>query len=231
MSCQSNVNTDTYTKTAIILHWLIALMIIGLLGLGLVMGEEGLFPDQTKFMLYGIHKATGLMVIVLTVIRIMWRLMNPPPSYPSTMKPYETTILKLAHFGFYALMLAIPLSGWALTTAAGYAPISIYGIFNWPALPGITAATPMDKEFVHSIGEIHETLAWGMIGLLGLHIAAALKHQFIDKDNILKRMSLCTHCCGACKTETDVSPQPEAPKEPKEHSCGCGHGGCGNKPE
>ena len=194
-------DTKTYTKVAVILHWLIGLIIIGLLALGLVMGEEDLWSKEVQGQLYGLHKAFGMTVIALTVVRILWRLMNPPPALPATMKPIELTISKLTHFAFYALMLGIPMTGWALTTAAGYAPINIFGIFSWPAMP-ILADHGTQKELAEQIGEIHELLAYGMMGLLALHIGAALKHQFIDKDGLLWRMiPVCKKCCGSCKTD------------------------------
>lgn len=178
---------DTYTMTAILLHWLIALMIVAQLGVGLVMGEEGLWAPEVRGQLYGFHKAMGMMVIIFTVIRILWRFLNPPPALPAGMKPWEIFAVKATHALFYVLLLAIPLSGWALVTAAGRGPIDIFGLFAWPDMP-LLSSVVNKGEFREPISEFHEIMAFGMMGLIGLHIAAALKHHLINKDNVLTRM-------------------------------------------
>jgi cytochrome b561 len=193
--------SDSYTKTAVFLHWLIALMIIAQLGVGLLMGEEGLWEPAMRGQLYAFHKATGMLVIVLTVIRIVWRLINPPPALPNGMASWEVFASKATHGLFYLLLLAIPLSGWALVTAAGRGPVDMFGIFGWPDMPILSSVTNK-KEYAESISEIHELLAYGMMGLLALHIGAALKHHFINKDGVLMRMiPFCKQCCGHCKTD------------------------------
>jgi cytochrome b561 len=201
--------SDSYTKTAIFLHWLIALMIIAQLSVGLVMGEEDLWEPAMRGQLYAFHKATGMLVIILTLVRIGWRLVNPPPALPDTLKPWERVAVKISHGSFYFLLLLIPLSGWALVTAAGRGPIDIFGIFQWGDMP-ILSSMPNKGELRESISEIHELLAYGMIGLLALHIGAALKHHFIHKDGVLMRMlPFCKKCCGHCKTDVSKTDQPQ----------------------
>jgi cytochrome b561 len=192
---------QSYTKIAILLHWLIALMIIVQLAVGLVMGEEDLWEPMVRGQLYAFHKATGMMVIVLTLIRILWRVLNPPPALPDGMKNWEIFAVKATHGLFYILLLAIPLSGWALVTAAGRGPVDIFGIFGWPDMP-ILSALETKGNYREQISEIHKYLAYGMIGLLALHIGAALKHHFINKDTVLVRMiPFLKKCCGECKTD------------------------------
>jgi cytochrome b561 len=181
------IRSLSYTKTAICLHWVIGLMIIAMLGVGLVMGEEGMWTPEMRGQLYGFHKGLGMIIIVLTLIRILWRFMNPPPALPAGMKPWEIFAVKATHFLFYGLLIILPLSGWAMSTAAGRAPIDIFGIFEWPAMP-ILSSMGEQKELARSISDAHGLLAYAMIGLLGLHVAAALKHHFINKDNVLTRM-------------------------------------------
>ena len=176
--------TDRYTKTAILLHWIIAIMIIAQLGVALVMGEESMWTPEMRGQLYGFHKALGMTVIVMTLVRIAWRLLNPAPALPAGMKTWEIFAVKATHFLFYVLLLAIPMSGWVLVTAAGRGPIDMFGLFAWPNLPGVA----VNKEFAHEVGDMHELMGYAMLALVGLHIAAALKHHFINKDNVLTRM-------------------------------------------
>jgi cytochrome b561 len=177
----------TYTKTAILLHWVIALMILAQLGVGLVMGEKDMWAPEIQGQLYGFHKALGMLVIVLTVARIVWRFINPPPALPSGMKIWEIFAVKITHGLFYILLLAIPLSGWALVTAAGRGPIDIFGVFAWPDMP-VLSTMANKGDLREAISETHELMAYGMMALMGLHIAAGLKHHFINKDNVLTRM-------------------------------------------
>lgn len=178
---------DRYTHVAIALHWIIAALIICMLGLGFLMED---FPQEMKGAAYGLHKSTGLLILVLTLFRIVWRLMHKAPPLPADTKPAEALVAHGIVFGFYALMLALPMSGWALSSAnpKGF-PISFYGLFEWPFLPVLsTLDIEAKKEIAHSIGEAHEVMAIIMIGLLVLHVAAALKHHFVLKDGVLTRM-------------------------------------------
>lgn len=166
---------------AIALHWLIAALIGVMIVLGLVM--TGGFDDDimTKIALFQWHKSTGIAVLALVVVRLAWRLANPVPALPGTLKAYERGLAHATHLALYLLMLAIPVSGWLIASASTL-PTEVFGLFALPRL-----ITP-DRGVEELVGEVHETLAWVMLGVLALHVAAALKHHFILKDDVLVRM-------------------------------------------
>ncbi len=171
-------NTSTqYGSIAISLHWIMAILIIGLLILGLYM--TNLPIGLLKLKLYGWHKEYGLLVLALVIIRLMWRFINITPmlSLPS----WEIIAARCTHWSFYLLMFALPVSGWMLSSAAGL-PISFFGLFTLPDLVSANENLRMTMQLIHM------WLAYAMIALLCLHIAASLKHHFINKDDILRRM-------------------------------------------
>lgn len=184
--------TNTYTRVAIALHWMIGLAIILMLGFGFFMED---MPDHMKPFIYQTHKSIGLTILALSFFRLFWRLSHQTPSLPEGMKKWEILASKLTHYGFYILMIGIPLSGWALVSSAPAPydyPVQWFGLFTWPSLPLARAG-----ETAESFSEIHEILAIGTIGLLVLHIGAALKHHFVNKDDVLVRMLPCLEkCCG-----------------------------------
>ena len=172
---------DRYTKVAIALHWIIGLAIIFMLGLGLLLDE---IPDNYKFAAYQFHKSLGLTILALSFVRLFWRLTHRAPPLPAGMKTWEIWAAKLTHYAFYVLMIGIPLTGWALVSASPLNfPIMWFGVFEWPHLP----LTP-NKELSDTFSQAHEILAYLTIILLGMHIGAALKHYFINKDNVLTHM-------------------------------------------
>ncbi len=173
-----------YSRVAIGLHWLIALAIIGNLVGGLTLD---LFLDSADpamkaqgLINIGLHKSMGLTIIVLTLVRIGWRLANPPPPLPAHMTGLERVLARVTHGGFYALMLVLPLSGWALVST-GRAPISRFGLFDVPHLPVVASQRGL-------FGEGHELLGWTMIAMLALHMLAASKHHVLDRDDVLASM-------------------------------------------
>ena len=134
------------------------------------------------------YKSIGITILMLTVTRIIWRLMNPPPQLPADMAPLEKTASHLVHLGFYALMLAMPLTGWLLvsTNLKFDVPTVLYGQVSWPDIPFVGFLT---NETGHEIVEfVHSKLAWVAIGLLALHVLGALKHEFSKEEGVLKRM-------------------------------------------
>jgi cytochrome b561 len=181
-------NSSTrYGTVAMALHWLIALSIIGLLVVGKIMVD---LPndDPNKFFLYMMHKSTGFLVLALTFARIAWRFANPPPALPPGMAVWERWTASITHAIFYFMMLAIPLTGWVIvsTSSSGLATMW-YGLFEIPHLPGLQTIT--DRREVHKeFEEIHEILGNLTILLLLLHVGAALKHHFWDRDSVLSRM-------------------------------------------
>ena len=178
-----------YHVGAIILHWLMAVLILGNLVLGLLL--EGI-PDDQKFQFYQLHKSLGISVLVLAVLRVVWRFMFPAPAMLATLKSWEVWAVKITHFLFYGLMVGIPFSGWALVSASPRKiPTILFGVVPLPHLPffdGIEDAEAR-KQLSHTIGEAHELLAFGLLALLALHIAAALRHHWILKDETILRMT------------------------------------------
>jgi cytochrome b561 len=177
-------NTATvarYTRVAILLHWLIAALMLTTIPLGLYSaGNEGALADQVT----NLHKLIGIAILGLTVVRIGWRLTHRPPTLPVAMAPLLRQIARATHAAFYGLLLAMPLSGWWMTSAFPKRhPFGIPGVFDVPFLP-----IEMGMASAGAAHEIHEILGWMTIALIVLHSAAALKHHFIDRDDILARM-------------------------------------------
>ncbi|TVO58864.1 cytochrome b [Denitromonas halophila] len=168
-----------YTPTAITLHWLIALGITGAFGLGVYMHELPLSP--TKLQLYSWHKWAGVTLFLLILFRLGWRLTHPVPTLPGTMSPALRLAAGAAHWVLYALMLAIPLSGWLMSSAKGFQTVW----FGLVPLPDLLAK---DAALGDTLKDVHEALNFTLLGLVVLHTAAALKHHFIDRDSVLTRM-------------------------------------------
>jgi cytochrome b561 len=163
---------------AIFLHWVLALIIIGMLILGLYMTDQPV--SLWKLKLYGWHKEWGMLVLMLVVFRIIWRISNRNPSLAS-LSVFERFAARAMHYAFYFFMITIPLSGWLITSAANL-PVSFFG---WFVIPDIIQP---DEDKMKLFEVIHEWLSYGLIAAICLHVLAALKHHFINKDDILRRM-------------------------------------------
>ncbi len=179
-----------YNAVAIALHWSIALAVFALLAAGLWMSDAIKVPETRNFAfkVYQWHKALGLSVLVLTVLRIVWRVMNPPPPLPAGMTSFEVMAAHLSHHGLYALMLAIPVAGWAMVSSSplGF-PTMVFGLFEWPHIPRLAGLE--DKKAAEALFKtVHKYLAFGAIALIVLHVGAALKHHFVNRDDVLARM-------------------------------------------
>lgn len=168
-----------YTRTAISLHWLIALLIFAAFPLGVYMHELPLSPDKLK--LYSYHKWMGITVLMLAAIRLSWRTTHRPPPLPATMPAWEKLTAQSVHLLLYVLLFAIPLSGWLMSSAKGFQTVW-FGVLPLPDLVG------KDKELGDLLKEFHEALNFALLGLVIAHVAAALKHHFIERDDILARM-------------------------------------------
>lgn len=169
---------ERYNSVARALHWILAVLIIGNLAGGLLHDAlEGVIE------VIPLHKATGILILALTVFRIMWRLTNRPPPLPGHVRGAERVGAQAAHVGLYTLMLLLPITGW-IFSSAGKWPIGFYGLFDVPKLP-FTKGDPI----VGAAHEGHEILGWVFLALIVLHVAAALRHHFILKDNVLRRMA------------------------------------------
>lgn len=177
---QSNAR---YTGVAIALHWLLALAILVMAGAGIYMTDLPVSPLRMK--LYNWHKWAGVSFLLLTALRLLWRATHRPPSLPQAMilgmPTWQVRAHHATHTLMYVLFFAVPLIGWAYSSAAGY-PIVWFGQIPLPDFVG------PDKALAEIIKPWHELSALALLGLTGLHVAAALKHQWIDRDGLLSRM-------------------------------------------
>jgi cytochrome b561 len=169
---------DRYTRTAVALHWLLALMIVGALGLGAYMTNLPLSPQRLK--LTNWHKWAGMTILALSALRLLWRLGHRPPA-DLPMPAWQRRAAHLTHALLYALFFAVPLAGWCYSSAAGY-PVVWFGVLP---LPDLVAP---DRALAATLKLLHGWLAGALAVAVLVHIAAALKHQFIDGDGLLRRM-------------------------------------------
>jgi len=175
-----NSPSSRYTGTAVVLHWVLGLALVGSFIVGLYMTSLPLSPQRLK--LYNWHKWAGVTILVLSFLRLAWRLTHTPPA-DVPMTAVQRKAAHAAHNLLYVLFFAVPLVGWAYSSAAGF-PIVVYGVLPLPDF------VPVDKALAEAIKPWHERLAWVMAFIVFAHIAAALKHHFVDRDNILSRMWL-----------------------------------------
>lgn len=169
-----------YTRTAKILHWTVAVCVIGLIVVGLLLDSipEGPAGDFA----YMMHKSTGFLVLVLMVVRLVWRVVSPPPPPEPGIEPWRQAVASATHYAFYALLIAMPIIGWAGSNAYG-APVTVYGLFTLPTI------LSENKDLSKEIFWWHETLGLTVGALLILHAGAALHHRFVRKDAVLARMT------------------------------------------
>jgi cytochrome b561 len=170
--------TERYTTTAIALHWVLAAAIVVSFSVGLYMTSLPLSPQRLK--LYNWHKWAGITIFTLSALRLLWRLRHRPPE-DVPMPPWQRTAAHGTHGLMYLLFFAVPLVGWAYSSAAGF-PIVVYGVLP---LPDFVSA---DKALAEAIKPWHGRLAWLLAGVVVLHIAAALKHHVVDRDGLITRM-------------------------------------------
>ncbi len=181
------MNTATaprkYTGIAIALHWLLALSLVGIFSVGLYMADLPFSPQRLK--LYNWHKWAGITILILSAVRLAWRLTHKPPALPQSvtlgMPGWQVTAYHATHVLMYALFFIVPLVGWAYSSAAGF-PIVLFGVLP---LPDFVSAS---KPLAELIKPWHQITAYSLAALVVLHVAAAIKHHFIDKDGLLLRM-------------------------------------------
>lgn len=171
--------TSTYAWPARLLHWLMALLLVGLVALGFYLSSLPFSPRRLQLVAW--HKWAGVTVFALVLVRLAWRLTHPPPPLPSGTALLVRRMAALAHWLLYALMFLMPVSGWLMSSAKGV-PTVWFGLLRLPDL------VARDKALGDALHAVHETLAWSLCGLVALHVAAALKHHFIDRDGLLLRM-------------------------------------------
>ncbi|MEM9572040.1 MAG: cytochrome b/b6 domain-containing protein [Pseudomonadota bacterium] len=179
--------SERYSSVAITLHWVIALAILGMIFGGWYMSD---LPDGApgQYFLYQMHKSVGITILLLSVARIIWRAMNPPPPLPDDMNGLEKTASHLVHLGFYGLMIALPLTGWLYSSVSVKldVPTVLYGLISWPDVPFVDGLKTESASGV--VNFIHSKLAWVAFGLLALHVAGAIKHEISAEEGVLKRM-------------------------------------------
>ena len=183
MSAQS----ERYTSVAITLHWVIAIAILGMIFGGWYMTD---LPDGAprQYFLYQMHKSVGITILLLSIARIIWRVMNPPPALPDDMNGLEKTASHLVHLGFYGLMILLPLTGWLYSSVSVKldVPTVLYFAISWPDVPFVEGLKTEAASGV--VNFIHSKLAWVTLALLALHVAGAVKHELSAEEGVLKRM-------------------------------------------
>jgi len=173
-----DTKAERYSRTAMGLHWAIALLIFIAFPLGLYMHDLHLSPLKLK--LYSWHKWIGITVFLLVVLRVLWRTTHRPPALPDIAQ-WQRIASHITHMLLYALMIAVPLSGWLMSSAKGFQTVW-FGVLPIPDL------IDKDRELGKQLATVHALLNYTMLVLVATHIAAALKHHFIDRDSVLRRM-------------------------------------------
>jgi cytochrome b561 len=172
-----------YHLLARVLHALLGLLLVGMFAVGLYMADLPFSPLRLK--LYNWHKWAGVVVLTLSLVRLLWRLASPPPQLPAgvlgTMPPWQRRARGAAHVGLYVLFFAVPLLGWAYSSASGF-PLVVFGV--WP-LPDWV---PVNETLAGWLKPVHRYAAYALAGLVVIHVVAALKHHFVDRDGLLSRM-------------------------------------------
>jgi cytochrome b561 len=179
---------DRYSGVAILLHWIIAALILGNIGLAWWFNTQ---HGMARVGAIGLHQSLGLSVLVLSVARLAWRLAVPAPKLPAYVRGPERLLAQATHVGFYMVMLGMPLTGWALRSASSFVhilPIRLF-VIPWPVI-GPLAHLPPDQAHAaeRSFEAAHGLLAKLAYVLVALHVAGALKHQFISRDDVVARM-------------------------------------------
>jgi cytochrome b561 len=171
--------TARWGAVAKLFHWVIVALIATQVVLALM--ADDLPAGMQKLVLLARHKSIGITILLLAIARLAWRAANPVPELPSTLKPYERALARFTHFALYALLFAMPLTGWMMSSARGF-PVSWFGLVQLPDL------VPTDRGLYRIFHETHEALARVLGVAVLLHIAGALKHHFVLRDDVLRRM-------------------------------------------
>ncbi|HWA60538.1 MAG TPA: cytochrome b [Caulobacteraceae bacterium] len=184
-----SVSPARYSAVAIVLHWLIAALILTNIGLAWWFDTlpriEQVAPTQ-------LHKSIGITVLILTLVRIAWRFVRRPPPMAPVGAPWERRLAQAVHVLLYALMLGLPLTGWAMVSASRLIhafPVTLYGLVQWPTIDYLASLPQPQMRQAHEVFEFsHHLLAKAAYGLIVLHVGAALMHQFVRRDGVLARM-------------------------------------------
>lgn len=172
------VTSNRYSSVSLALHWAVAALVIGQIVLIMAADQEG--PNRALWI--ATHKANGISILLLTLIRIGWRLKEPLAPLPATTPRWQRLGARTTHILFYVVLLIMPVTGWLASSAAGR-DFLYYGLFNWPLLP-----IGGGRETAGLMMEIHRAVVKSLYILIALHLAGALKHHFINRDGVLGRM-------------------------------------------
>lgn len=163
---------------AVTLHWLLAIGLVGLFGFGLYMSSLPFSPQRLLY--FNWHKWAGITVLLLSAVRLVWRMTHPIPA-DIPMAVWQVRAAHAVHALLYILSFAVPLAGWMYSSASGFPVV----LFAWLPLPDLVSA---DQALAQSLKQVHAALAWTLMALAAAHIGAALKHQFVDHDGLVRRM-------------------------------------------
>jgi cytochrome b561 len=169
-----------YSTLAIVFHWLLAVMILASLSFGLYMTELPFSPARVKQ--YNWHKWAGITILLLSALRLLWRLSHPPPILPANISKQDASLAAWGHRLLYALFFAVPLAGWAYSSAAGF-QVVYFGVLPLPDW------VPVNPELANTLKLVHRLIAYSLAAVVLVHIAAAVKHQLADRQ-FLRRMML-----------------------------------------
>ena len=175
----SAIPSTRYTTSAVALHWILAILIVANLAFGLYTVNLPLSPQKLK--LFSYHKWVGVTVLLLSAGRLLWRATHAAPALPDTMKPRERQLAHASHALLYVLFFAAPLTGWLFSSAAGFQTVYL-GVLPIPDL------LSRNKELADVLRFMHRWINYTMAAVIVVHIAAALKHHFVDRDDVLVRM-------------------------------------------
>jgi len=172
--------TARYSILAMLLHWLIAALIV--LQIILAGRMEARTPEA--FAIVQLHKSIGITVLLLSFLRLAWRITYPPPPTPASLSVWERRLSHGVHWALYGVMIGMPVTGWIAVSASRLAfPTLLFGVVPWPHIPGLVDLAPSAKAVWHEVGEVsHGLIIKGAYVLVGLHVAGALKHQFLGRD-------------------------------------------------
>jgi cytochrome b561 len=171
--------TTTYTKTAITFHWLTVFLILSAFPLGVYM--HGLAFSPLKLQLYSYHKWLGVTILMVTLMRLGWRLTHTPPPMPASISLWQQRAAEATHLMIYLMLLSIPVVGWLMSSAKGVSVVYL-GLIQLPDL------VDKNKELGDLLANVHQALNLGLLVLVMMHIAAVLKHHYLEHDAILHRM-------------------------------------------
>ena len=175
----SPVPSTCYGGVAIGLHWLVALAIVSSFSVGLYMADLPLSPMKLK--LYSWHKWAGVTIFLFVLVRLGWRLLHRPPELPAAMPAWQRRVAEATHVLLYLLMIVVPITGWLMSSAKGFQTV-YFGVLPLPDL------LVKDADLGDLLQQVHKLLNFSMAALVVAHLGAALKHHFIDRDDVLARM-------------------------------------------